>query len=336
MAAAVVERSWRESTPESVEDDLASLWRDIAGNGPSIARAVMANLIVFRFHERRARPSDQPPLGTDDAIEALIGLHPSRTIVIENERGDHAEQSPTSAGVGISVFGSAAARYGVERIVVRSACADVSLPSIVRRFLRGDRPTSVWWTEDLSRDVPSDALVDLARQLIYDSRTWHDVRSGFEVVAPLATSQRIDVADMNWRRLDPIRRALAHAVDGLQPGSPPRLSIRHRPGEAALGWLLAGWLAARLHPPRNAWPSIEQSPTGDDVVTLVIDDGATRVTTTLTDDRVHVSRAGMAPIVVPSPREQPAEAMAAELRTLSRDAALADALAAIGRRGVES
>jgi glucose-6-phosphate dehydrogenase assembly protein OpcA len=336
MAAAVVERGWRDSTPESVEDDLAALWRDIAGNGPSIARAVMANLVVFRFHERRTRPSDEPRHGNDDAIEALIGLHPSRTIVVEHDRGGHDAKPPTSAGVGISVFGSAATRYGVERIVVRSACAEVSLPSIVRRFLRGDRPTSLWWTEDLSRDVPSDALVDLARQLIYDSRKWHDLRSGFDVVAALATSQRVDVADMNWRRLDPIRRALAHAVDGLQPTTPPRLSIRHRPGEAALGWLLAGWLAARLDPPRNGWPSIEESPAGDDIVTLVIDDGATSVTTTLTDDRVHVSRAGMAPIVVPSPREQPAEAMAAELRTLSRDAALADALAAIGRRGVES
>ena len=146
----------------------------------------MANLVVFRFHERRARPSRQPPLGTDAAIETVIGLHPSRTIVIEHDRGDHMEQSPSAPGLAYSVFGSAATRYGVERIVVRSACADVSLPSIVRRFLRGDRPTSVWWTEDLSRDVPSDALVDLARQLIYDSRTWHDVRAGFDVVAPLA------------------------------------------------------------------------------------------------------------------------------------------------------
>jgi hypothetical protein len=44
----------------------------------------------------------------------------------------------------------------------------------------------------------------------------------------------------------------------------------------------------------------------------------------------------MAPIVVPASREQPAESMAAELRSLSRDASLADALVAIGRRGVES
>jgi len=336
VAAAVVERTWRDSTPEGVEDDLAALWRDVAGSGPSIARAVMANLVVFRFRERRNRPGGERRNGTDEGIEALIGLHPSRTIVIEHERGDHAEQAPTSAGVGISVFGSAATRYGVERIVVRSACADVSLLSIVRRFLRGDRPTSVWWTEDLSRDVLSDALVDLGRQLIYDSRDWHDVRSGFDVVAPLAASHRIDVADMNWRRLDPVRRALAHAVDGLQPATSPRLSVRHRPGEAALGWLLAGWLAARLDPPQTAWPAIEESAAADDVLTLVIDHGATRVTTRLTEDRVHVSRDGMAPIIVPSPREQPAEAMAAELRTLSRDTALADALAAIGRRGVES
>lgn len=330
MAATVVERAWRDSTPENVEHDLAALWREIAGTGPGIARAVMANLVVFRFQERRARPVDHPLDSSDDAIEAVIGLHPSRAIVIEHERGDHHAQAPSGAGVGISVFGAPPARYGVERIVVRSACAEVSLPSIVRRFVRGDRPTSVWWTEDLSREAPLEALVETARQLVYDSRGWRDVRAGFSVVAPLAASQRVDLADINWRRLTPMIRTLAHAVDGLRVNAALRLSITHRADEAALAWLLAGWITKRLRLSPRVWPLLEQSPdpSQDDRLTLTIDDSATAVTITMTSERIQVVREGRATIVLPTPREAPAEAMAAELRTLTRDLGLAEAIAA--------
>jgi glucose-6-phosphate dehydrogenase assembly protein OpcA len=335
MAATVVERAWRDSTPEHVEDDLSALWREIAGAGPAVARAVMANLVVFRFQERRRRPVDHALDSTDAAIEAVIGLHPSRTIVMEHQRGDHGAQAPSHAGVGISLFGAPPARYGVERIVVRSACADVSLPSIVRRFVRGDRPTSVWWTEDLSREAPLDALVEVARQLVYDSRGWHDVRSGFSIVAPLAQARRVDLADMNWRRLDPVRRALVHALAGNRIEAATRLSITHGPGETALAWLLAGWLAARLRLTAEAWPSIEKSRSADEILTLTLASGSTSVTAAMNAHRVLVSQEGVAPVVVAVPEEQAAESMAAELRMLSRDAALAEAVMAVAQR-VES
>jgi glucose-6-phosphate dehydrogenase assembly protein OpcA len=330
--SAVVERAWRASTPDTVEDDLAALWREMAAAGPTLARAVMANLVVFRFHERRTRETDPAP-DIDAALEAIIGLHPSRAIVIEHDRGEHAAQAPSSAGVGISVFGPTSARYGVERIVVRSACAEVSLPSIVRRFIRGDRPTSLWWTEDLSRGAPADVLIDLARQLLYDSRHWRDVQAGFQAIAPLAAQQRVDLADLNWRRLDPMRRALVHAVGAVRADRTTlRLSIAHRPGDAALGWLLAGWLASRLKLARNEWPSVQESRFANEFLTLTIEDGATTVTAALNGDRVHVSQHGVSPLTVPAPREHEAEAMAAELRTLSRDRPLAEAIAALAAR----
>ena len=84
------------------------------------------------------------------------------------------------------------ARYGVEQIVVRSACPDDALLSILRRFVRGDLPTTVWWTEDLSAAPALDPFVEMGRQLLYDSRRWRDVRRGFAAVAPsLPTSGSI-------------------------------------------------------------------------------------------------------------------------------------------------
>ena len=132
--------------------------------------------------------------------------------------------------------------------MVRSACAEASLPSIVRRFVRGDLPTTVWWTEDLSQVPPLESLVTMGRQLIYDSRQWRDVGAGVRALAPLLLGHRVDLADVNWRRLAPVMRALDHS--GRAGGTPliapgAQVTIAHRPGDAALAWLLSGALQAR-------------------------------------------------------------------------------------------
>jgi hypothetical protein len=90
-----------------------------------------------------------------------------------------------------------------------------------------------------------------------------------------------------------------------------------------------------LHLAPADWPSLKESNENalkGALLTLTIDDGATAVTTTMTSERIEVRREGRATIVVPTPREAPAEAMAAELRMLSRDVALASAIGAIDAR----
>ena len=61
----------------------------------------------------------------------------------------------------------------------------------------------------------------------------------------LAAADAPDLADLNWRRLTTLRQALLHAIDAVPSVDPERFArvrIRHRLGEAALAWLLAGWL----------------------------------------------------------------------------------------------
>jgi glucose-6-phosphate dehydrogenase assembly protein OpcA len=126
---------------------------------------------------------------------------------------------------------------------VHSTFAEASLPSIVRGLTLGDLPTSLWWTEDVSEAPPLAALVSMARQLVYDSRQWRDVRGGVLALKPLLTGRHEPgFVDLNWRRLAPMREAILHAV-----GSPEFASsmlagarIRHRPGDEALAWLLGG------------------------------------------------------------------------------------------------
>jgi glucose-6-phosphate dehydrogenase assembly protein OpcA len=341
------DRAWRASAAGTIDADLAALWREIARRAP-LSRAVMANLVVFC---RRAAGDDvdltSPPEGVP--IDEVARHHPARIILLHHDPEPHAPRehsagSPPAvaapgislaAHVGVLTFGPGDARYGVERIVIRSACSEAALPSIVRPLILGDVPTTVWWTEDLSETHPLAPLVTMGRQLLYDSRQWRDVRLGILALAPLLTLPfGPDLADVNWRRLLPLRQALVHAVGSCDTSKRQRLTpvhIRHRPGEGALAWLMAGWLQqAGLE---DVWEQItvdEDSRLGDDVLTVVFDDG---LHLRLDAHRVSVEDPlGPAPFAVPVRRETDGEAVAAELRVLTHDVSLHRALAAVAER----
>lgn len=342
MAAVVVHRAHRKSEPESVEADLGALWRELAGRDP-VARAVMSNLIVFRQREsvadsaaaNEADASDARAAG-DDTLDTVMARHPSRTIVLDHDLRNRGAAT-VEADVSVSVFGDPPASYAVEAILVRSTCPEVSLPSIVRRFIRGDLPTSVWWTEDLSRVEPLNALVVMGRQLLFDSRRWNDVAAGIRALAPIVARGRVDLADVNWCRLSPFRQALVHAVAPTDTQiSSRQVQIARAPDEDALAWLLAGWLAAKLEwPATDPWPAFGDAREGE-LLTLTVDTGSVQLRVSMNDHRVRVEQEGVAPQVTPVPCDDPAEAIAAELRSLARDTPFHETLVALIARVVQS
>jgi len=325
MAGAVADRAWRDSSPETIEVDLATLWREAGQGDVSIARAVMSNLIVVLAPsgDRRALTDIAADLPLDD----VVSRHPSRTIVLEHCQRDTLS-APFAAGVGILTFGPPTARYGVEQIVVRSACPEASLLSILRRVVRGDVPTSVWWTEDLSEGAPFDPLLTIGRQLLYDSRQWKDVGRGLAAVVPLVDDGRIDVADLNWRRLAPMRRALVDVRGPLAAVAwrGVTVTVRYAPGETAIASLLAGWLRGerRTDPIRVDVESLPKSDT-ETILRVTLGD----VVATQTPRGVDVTPASAPAFVVAAPRESDADAVAAELRALSPDRGLLSALRAL-------
>jgi glucose-6-phosphate dehydrogenase assembly protein OpcA len=348
MAGAVAERASRTSTLDAIEADLSALWREAGERGP-IARAMMSNLVVFR----RARPAARAGVRMDELlrdipVDAVAARHPCRVIVIDHEETASDVRGPMSAGVAIVAFGPPHARYGVEQIAMRSACTAASLPSIVRRLMRGDLPTSVWWAEDLSQVAPAAPIVEMGRQLVYDSRQWRDFRNGVLALAPylgdrdavssaphrtMTESRRVDLADVNWRRLAPVRRALIFTAAASEAVTwrPDDVRIAHSPGDSALAWLLVGWLASRLDWPPDAVPRIEEAQRGDEVMSIVIGGDATETRATLDRGHVRITQDRGAPSVVGVPGEGEADAVAAELHTLSHDTCLHDALNALLR-----
>jgi len=334
MAPAVAHRVSRTTTPDAIDAELAALWRELARQQHPVARAVMSNLVVFRGVSERtnARAADLDAMANEPPLDEVAARHPSRIIVIDHARRPQDACAPFAASVAVATFGPPHARYAVEQIAVQSACSDQSLPSIVRRLLRGDAPTSVWWMEDLSQLPLIEAIAVTGRQLVYDSRQWRDVRRGVLALAGLLN--RLDLADVNWRRLTPLRRALIHAcrtsdVKGLRRAD---VEIRHRPGDGALAWLTLGWLSTRLGWPASASPQIEESRKSEDVLTIVVGGAPAELTLTLDSHRVHVTHRGAAPFTMSVPQEGEADAVVAELRNLSHDASLHDALSALVAR----
>jgi glucose-6-phosphate dehydrogenase assembly protein OpcA len=187
----------------------------------------------------------------------------------------------------------------------------------------------------------------MGRQLLYDSRRWGDVRRGVLALAPLLADRfGPDLADLNWRRLLPIRQALVHAVGSSGSSKRHNLTavhIRHRGGEAALAWLLAGWLqnagskGPGLHQAEVGRglldpPTIvdEVSDLSDDVLTASFDDG---LQLRMDTHRVSVDDPlGPAPFAVAAPNETEGEAVAAELCVLTHDMSLHQALGALVER----
>jgi glucose-6-phosphate dehydrogenase assembly protein OpcA len=334
MAPALVKRALRPSSPDTIDADLAAIWQEVARERP-VARAVLSNLVVL-CHRAADTPQDlSPPVVPP--VEEVARRHPSRVIVLYHDPAERTESAPFAASVSVVTFDEQESRYGVEQIVVRSACSEASMPSIVRRLTLGSVPTSIWWTDDLSGGRPLQAIVTMGRQFVYDSRRWRDVRSGVLALEPwIAREDAADLADLNWRRLTTLRQVVLHGVD-----SHPPLALRHfravhvryRVGEEALAWLLVGWIEAQLEGTAQPHLTIEEDPAfGDEVLTMIFGESA-EMAVTLTEHAV-VAQLGRTRALMTAARPQAgeADAVAAELHSLARDICLRDALKTLMRR----
>jgi glucose-6-phosphate dehydrogenase assembly protein OpcA len=333
MERSVTEHSVRVSTPEAIETDLSTLWRELARDAPTTTRAVMSNLVVFR-EPSAAENVDVVPLLERVEVVEIASRHPARVIVLAHARCGPGSPTAIAAAVGILAFGSGETRHAVEQIAIRSRCGEESLPSIVRRLILGDVPTSVWWTEDLSQSPPLTTLVTMGRQLVYDSRQWVDVPAGVARLAGLLDHPHApNLADLGWRHLTPMRQGLAHGLRGVGlAGSAPSLRARvlHRRGEEALAWLLIGWLSSRLGRPseRELKATVSEQPGAVEAMSISVDSGeaTAEITVTMSGDRVAVISTDRPSFFVTVPQESDAGSVAAELQTLGQDIGLIEAI----------
>lgn len=333
MARSVGDLVARVSHPDAIEADLAALWRELADR-TSATRALMSNLVVFRT----CPPGDTADV--DGCVEQLpigeaVERHPSRVIVLVHQ-DDPRSLAPVAASIGVRLFGTDGSRRGVEQITIRSKCAATSLPSIVRRFVLGDLPTSVWWTEDISQAAPPAALVTMGRQFVYDSADWRDVDGGWAALEALARQPHApDLVDLNWRRLALMRQAIALARPELdRPRAETlRIDVRHHERDRAAAWLLIGWLASSASGdvPRTVVPIVCARDSQDRGLDLtIVRESELLLSAAMSASEVTVTPAHAPAFTLRTPAENPGAGVAAALHSLGRDTALMNAIA-IGR-----
>ena len=311
---------WRRSSVEAFEGDLAALWRETAREGP-LSRALMANLVVIRECDDL---TDEAGAAAREAVAGNVAQrHPVRAILLDHAAGVERPVALQPVRVGLRTFGSSAARYGIELIAIRASCAEAAIRSIVNRLTRGGVPTSVWWIGDLSRNPPPELMTTLGRQFLYDSASWHDPRKGLRVVAGiLARPHAPDVADLNWRRLAPMRHSIVHGLGSAPDArtlSVTAVDIRHGAGQAACALLIAGWLHGSLEGSSGDGPRIEEHGDAADALSTRLSGGDWTVNASMDHRRVKVTGTSQTPFEVLLPRETGAELVAAELRNLGTD-----------------
>ncbi len=343
MAIALTERVWhRAAAPGQIDGALRDLWSEVGREAP-VSRALVSTLVVFHAVKPDERVDFEAPFDAAP-LDEVVRRHPARVIVLHHSGGSPARCSPEASAITIVTFGAGSVRYGTERVAIRSSCADASLPSIIRRLAIGGVPLSVWWTDDLSRVPPIVPVATLGRRFLYDSRQWRDVHAAVASLAALLRDPHAPhLADVNWRRSLALRRSLTHAFSpslcaASQPGA-AHVTIQHRPGDAAMAWLVAGWMSSRLGLSANGtWPvRVEEMRRGSDILTVSVGGAETHdLVATMNGHRVLVKyREGAAPFVLTVPRETDADACAGELQTLGGDACLHDAVTALASHFAE-
>jgi glucose-6-phosphate dehydrogenase assembly protein OpcA len=341
--------SWtRPVMLEHVEQELNDLWREVSQAGGPKARSVMSNLIVYGEPGRDTREHEQ------ELID-VSRLHPSRVIVVRHE-----PSADMAADLRIYTHGRGVSQFGVEHISLTTPDRE-AVPSLLRKLVIGNLPTTLWWAASHpphARVV--ERLATLARQFIYDSGVFSDPVEGMRAIAPLVSQPGVDldVADLAWRRMKPIREALLQALDPSvllrDPGSVKAISVEASESERPTAWLFIGWMTSRLgwRPVQRAGDTSRalvefQGETGRAPVKLGETSGDAELHVTIETDALAdraafdlVSTSGdtvvrygwdVPPLSMFSPRRRRPEMLASELRNLHVDRYLKDSLEMVGR-----
>jgi glucose-6-phosphate dehydrogenase assembly protein OpcA len=336
-----------------IEAELAALWRRAAEARPgqipnAVTRACLWNLVV--------RVRGEAEFGhAKKVIDDLAQRIPARTIVMRIEPDE-----PDSLRAWVEANwrrreGGGPASGSDEVTLWASGKAAERVPSLVRSLLYSDAPTAMFWAASLPPPGPVvRELVHQADRLIVDTRKLDDERGLAELCALGQKEPSLQLADLSWIGISPLRGMCASMFD---PPRDPSVLLRmdrvrvvsNIQGTQARGLLALGWLMSRLgwkEPKRleeargtRRWQatrkdgktvSLELStePGGTHGVAALQLYSGDAVWSLKRDTSIHVEYPDMPPRSQPARSHSDAELLASALGSRGRDATFRDALAA--------
>lgn len=161
----------------------------------------------------------------------------------------------------------------LEQVTLRLRTQDLDrVPGLLRPLILDDLPSHLYWSLAWPGNEQSfDTLALLCQHAIVDSARFGNPARELPIVKQRQV-QGEHVADLNWLRIQPWRRALAEAFERLewQPNSPVKGIIRHGKSARATSMLLADWLHERLAAAITMEPDGNHDSVGPDHVSLQV------------------------------------------------------------------
>ncbi|HWE27342.1 MAG TPA: glucose-6-phosphate dehydrogenase assembly protein OpcA [Polyangia bacterium] len=334
-----------------IEAELAALWRRAAEARPgqvpnAVTRACLWNLVVRVRGEREFTHAKH-------VIDDLAQRIPARTIVMRIEPDEpECLRAWVEANWRRREGGGAAS--GSDEVTLWAAGKAVDrVPSLVRSLLYSDAPTAMFWAAALPSSGPVvRELVHQTDRLIVDTRKLADERGLGELCAIGQREPALQLADLSWIGISPLRGMCAALFD--PPRDPSVLFKLDRVrvvsniqgtqarGLLALGWLMSrlGWSATkriedtkgvrRWQAKRNDGQAVtlelSTEPGGSHGVAGLELHAGSDVWSLRRDTSIHVSGPDMPPRSQPARSHSDAELLASALGSRGRDTMFRDAL----------
>jgi glucose-6-phosphate dehydrogenase assembly protein OpcA len=135
--------------------------------------------------------------------------------------------------------------------LVGTANALERVGGMISELLLGDLPKFLWWKATPIPDYSLfKRLVDRCDSVIFDSSSFHEPETDLLTICTLL-ERKINLADLNWRRLAPWQELTAAAFDPPERRSVvyeiDRVTLDYEKGNPAQALMFVGWLASRLN-----------------------------------------------------------------------------------------
>jgi glucose-6-phosphate dehydrogenase assembly protein OpcA len=239
-----------------LEKELARMWAGMsepngAGQSAGVVRACVLNLIVYAA-------TQQDRAEVDELLEAVIGRHPCRAIVIVADRDAAEARLDAYASTRCKLSAPGAKQICGEQITIEAGGPVVDTASTaVTPLLIPDVPVFLWW-----KDIPDytdklfDRLTDIADRVIIDSASFDRPHKDFLRLAEILKGGELRLSDINWGRLTSWRSLVAGFWDvsdyRASLGQIEKVRIEYDPPDhaheeiAPKALLALGWIASCL------------------------------------------------------------------------------------------
>ena len=187
--------------PAEIETTLAHIWDSFQGTNKM--RACLFNLIIYT--QKGARTTYFATIA-----QKVIEKFPSRILFITYDQESQDPELKTAVSVMTAEAGTSVIACDLIEVAVSSHNHN-QVPFVILPHILPDLPIYVVYADDPTADNPiARELETFANRVIFDSESASDLTAFARIVTKKSRLEHIDVADLNWARIEGWRQLFAN------------------------------------------------------------------------------------------------------------------------------